>query len=83
MRFIQGAAKLAALAAALAVLLFAAPAGAVIDGTSDTANTYANVGVLQLNVEGDWFDFCSGTLVRPERRSHRRALHRFPRRGRV
>ena len=65
MRFIQGAAKLAAAAATLAVLLLAAPAGAVIDGTSDTANTYANVGVLQLNVEGDWFDFCSGTLVSP------------------
>ena len=36
----------------------------MIDGTSDTANTYANVGVLQLNVDGEWFDFCSGTLVR-------------------
>ena len=55
------AAKLLAAAATLAVLLFAAPAGAVIDGTSDTANTYANVGVLQLNVDGEWFDFCSGT----------------------
>ncbi len=49
-----------------AVLLLAAPAGAVIDGTSDTANKYANVGVLQLNVEGEWFDFCSGTLVRAD-----------------
>jgi hypothetical protein len=49
----------------LAVLLLAAPAGAVIGGTSDTANRYANVGVLQLKVGADWFDFCSGTLVRP------------------
>ena len=47
-------------------LFLSAPAGAVIDGTSDTANTYANVGVLQLNVEEEWFDFCSGTLVRAD-----------------
>ena len=33
------------------------------------------------NVEGDWFDFCSGTLVARRRRPHRRALHRLPRRG--
>jgi Trypsin len=66
MRFIPGVAKLAAAATALTVLLLAAPAGAVIDGTSDTANRYANVGVLQLNVEGEWFDFCSGTLVAPD-----------------
>jgi hypothetical protein len=55
-----------ALATALAVAVLAAPAGAVIGGTSDTANRYANVGVLQLNVDGDWFDFCSGTLVRAD-----------------
>ena len=54
------------LATALAVAVLAAPAGAVIGGTSDTGNRYANVGVLQLNVEGDWFDFCSGTLVRAD-----------------
>jgi hypothetical protein len=58
--------KLAVAAATFAVLLLAAPSGAVIDGTTDTANTYSNVGVLQLNVEGDWFDFCSGTLVAPD-----------------
>jgi hypothetical protein len=58
-------ARWAAAAAVLAVLLLAAPAGAVIGGTSDTANRYANVGVLQLKVGADWFDFCSGTLVRP------------------
>ena len=67
------------LATALAVAVLAASAGAVIKGTSDTANRYANVGVLQLNVEGDWLDFCSGTLVRVRRRTHRRALHRLPR----
>jgi hypothetical protein len=56
---------LAAAAAIGIALLVAAPAGAVIDGTDDTANRYSNVGVLQLQVDGDWFDFCSGTLVRP------------------
>jgi hypothetical protein len=66
MRFTQGAAKLAVAATAFAFLLLAAPAGAVIDGTSDTENIYENVGVLQLNVDGEWFDFCSGTLVRED-----------------
>jgi hypothetical protein len=65
MRFIRVVATLAAAASVVAVLL-AAPAGAVIGGTSDTGNQFANVGVLQLNVgDDDWFDFCSGTLVRP------------------
>ena len=66
MRFIRSSARLAVAAAAFAILLLAVPAGAVIKGTSDTANKYANVGVLQLNVEGEWFDFCSGTLVRAD-----------------
>jgi Trypsin len=44
-------------------LLAAAPAGAVIDGTSDLTNELENVGVLQLKVGSNWFDFCSGTLV--------------------
>lgn len=65
MRVSFGSARLAAAALALAALLFVAPAGAVIGGTSDTANKYANVGVLQLKVGSDWFDFCSGTLVGP------------------
>lgn len=55
----------AVVAAACAVLLAAAPAGAVVGGTSDLDNTLQNVGVLQLNVAGNWFDFCSGTLVGP------------------
>lgn len=56
----------AAAAASVALLLAVGPAGAVIGGTSDTGNTYANVGVLQLRVGADWFDFCSGTLVRSD-----------------
>jgi hypothetical protein len=66
MRLIHGSARLVAAVTAIVVLLLAAPAGAVIDGTSDTDNLYANVGVLQLQVEGEWFDFCSGTLVRED-----------------
>jgi Trypsin len=63
MRLLRGAATLAAVAV---VLLLAGPSGAIIGGTTDTANRYANVGVLQLHVDSDWFDFCSGTLVRPD-----------------
>ncbi|MGH3060968.1 MAG: trypsin-like serine protease, partial [Gaiellaceae bacterium] len=65
MRLIRRAATFVATAAVIAILLVA-PAGAVIGGTDDTANRFANVGVLQLQVEGDWFDFCSGTLVRAD-----------------
>lgn len=65
MRLIGRGTTLVAAVAAAGVLLLAAPAGAVIGGTSDTSNQYANVGVLQLHVGNDWFDFCSGTLVRP------------------
>jgi hypothetical protein len=53
------------IAAACAVLLVAAPAGAVVGGTSDLTNKFQNVGVLQLHVGPNWFDFCSGTLVAP------------------
>ena len=66
MRGITRALTVAAAAAVVGVLLAAGPAGAVIGGTSDTANRYANVGVLQLHVGNDWFDFCSGTLVRSD-----------------
>jgi hypothetical protein len=66
MRFIHGSARLLAVATVLAVLLIAAPAGAVIGGTSDATNQYANVGVLQLHVGSNWYDFCSGTLVRAD-----------------
>jgi hypothetical protein len=66
MRLISRGSSLLAAVAAFVCLLFATPAGAVIGGTSDTANKYANVGVLQLHVGTDWFDFCSGTLVAPD-----------------
>jgi V8-like Glu-specific endopeptidase len=66
MRFPRIATTLVLAAATTLVLLVVAPAGAVIGGTADTANQYENVGVLQLQVEGDWFDFCSGTLVRAD-----------------
>jgi trypsin len=51
--------------AAVLVLLFGAePAGAVVGGQEDTANAYANVAQLQVQVEPDqWFGGCSGTLV--------------------
>lgn len=65
MRLIRRAATLVATATVIAILLVT-PAGAVIGGTDDTANRFANVGVLQLQVEGDFFDFCSGTLVRAD-----------------
>jgi hypothetical protein len=66
MRSVPRVGRLLGAAAALGLLLFAAPAAAVIGGTSDTANHYANVGVLQLRVGPNWFDFCSGTLVRAD-----------------
>ena len=66
MRLTRSYGRLVAAVTAFAVLLLAAPAGAVIGGTTDTSNHYANVGVLQLHVGNDWFDFCSGTLVRPD-----------------
>jgi hypothetical protein len=45
------------------LLLLPVPARAVVGGTDDTANLFENVGVLQLHIEEEWFDFCSGTLV--------------------
>jgi hypothetical protein len=50
MRLMHVSARLFVAAAVMAVLLVVAPAGAVVGGTSDTANKYANVGVLQLKV---------------------------------
>jgi hypothetical protein len=66
MRLIQATARLVTGATVLVALLLAAPAGAIIGGTSDTQNRYSNVGVLQLQVGANWFDFCSGTLVRAD-----------------
>ena len=53
----------AALAVVLALLLVASPAGAVIDGQEDVGNIYGNVGNWQLEFDGEWFGFCTGTLV--------------------
>ena len=55
-----------ALAGAAALMLTTtAPATAVLDGTTDTEGLFPNVGVLQLQFDGEWFGFCSGTLVTP------------------
>lgn len=56
--------RLSAAAVVALILAFtASPAGAVIDGTDDTTNQYANVGALQLRIDDEWYIFCSGTLV--------------------
>jgi hypothetical protein len=61
----------AAFSVILAVALLAAwapstsPTRAIVGGEQDTANTYANVGQLEIEDGGDWFGFCSGTLVAP------------------
>ncbi|HEX6355634.1 S1 family peptidase [Actinophytocola sp.] len=52
--------------AVLLMLTTAAPATAIIDGTTDTTNRFPNVGGLQVLVGGEWFDFCTGTLVAPD-----------------
>ena len=59
--------RLAAALAGVAALLMAttSPATAVVDGTTDTAGLYPNVGGLQILSQGEWFDFCSGTLIAP------------------
>lgn len=46
-------------------LLLAAPGGAVIGGQEDATNVYSNVGNWQLQFQGQWLGFCTGTLVRP------------------
>lgn len=60
MRSVRG---LVAAVAVLVCLVVPGSAGAVVDGTDDTANTFESVGALQLAFDGEWFDFCSGTLV--------------------
>jgi secreted trypsin-like serine protease len=43
------------------------PAGAILEGTDDTANQFESVGMLQAQVDVDeWAAFCSGTLVAPD-----------------
>lgn len=53
----------AAVVTALTLAFSASPAGAVVGGTTDTTNQYANVGALQANTSQGWVVFCSGTLV--------------------
>ena len=50
--------RVAAAVAGVAMLLLTttAPATAVIDGTTDTTNSFPNVGGLQLRDGGQWFD---------------------------
>jgi hypothetical protein len=59
--------RLAAAVTGATALLFTmtTPAAAIIDGTTDTTNAFPNVGGLQLLSDGEWFDFCTGTLVAP------------------
>jgi Trypsin len=65
-RFRRVVVALTAAAFCSALLLCVGPAGAVIGGTPDVANTYSNVGQLEGQfVRGQWFGFCSGTLIRP------------------
>jgi hypothetical protein len=63
MRRMSGIVKLATAGAIVIGLSAPSQAGAVIGGTSDLSNTFQSVGVLQLQDDGEWFDFCSGTLV--------------------
>jgi hypothetical protein len=66
-RIVHSFRRIAVVVAGLSsMLLMTGQAGAVIGGTDDTANVFENVGVLQLQVEGEWFDFCSGTLIAPD-----------------
>jgi hypothetical protein len=58
--------RYAAATAVAATLVFTGSAGAIVGGTDDTANRFQNVGALQLQDDGEWFDFCSSTLVGPD-----------------
>jgi hypothetical protein len=53
----------AVLAAAICALTLAAPSGAVLDGTPDTAHPY--VGILVTEIDGRTVPVCSGFLVAP------------------
>jgi hypothetical protein len=55
-----------ALAALCLAFAFWTPAGAVVGGQEDSSNIYANVGNWQLQLEDEWFGFCTGTLVAPD-----------------
>lgn len=55
-----------AIAMLAVVLLIPAPAGAVVGGTPDASNVYANVGLIVERIDGEWFGTCTGTLVRED-----------------
>ena len=58
--------RLAAALVAVAVMTATtSPVTAVVDGTTDTTGLYPNVGGLQIQFDGEWFDFCTGTLIAP------------------
>ena len=53
--------------ALLVSVVLVQPAGAILDGTDDTANQFESVGMLQAQVDADeWVAFCSSTLVAPD-----------------
>jgi hypothetical protein len=62
----RSALKLAAAAAVVATLCVPGQAAAIIGGIDDLENRFESVGALQLQSDGEWFDFCSGTLVRED-----------------
>jgi Trypsin len=67
MRAVRTAVTLGVVTATMVgALVIPGPAGAIIGGTDDTANRFQNVGALQLQDDGEWFDFCTGTLVAPD-----------------
>lgn len=47
----------------VALAVYVARAGAVVGGQEDTNNRFANVGNWQLQLDDEWFGFCTGTLV--------------------
>lgn len=53
-------------AALLALLLTAAPATAIVGGEEDTTSKYPYVGLLEFRADGDWWAYCSGTLIEPD-----------------
>ena len=65
--YVRSKRAVTAAVALLVSLVLVQPAGAILDGTDDTANQFESVGMLQAQVDTDeWFGFCSGTLVAPD-----------------
>ena len=68
MRSTLGLGRVVSVGVALLVsVVLVQPAGAILDGTDDTANQFESVGMLQAQVDTDeWVAFCSSTLVAPD-----------------